>query len=199
SVSAACCSGESPASSAAARPPCAQKLALSASGFLETRQTRPPSSAARSATQSPAAPAPTTATSKLSLSLRELGKPGGVRYPAMGLYLRHPLSFEHDTGPHPENAERVRAIERELDSAGWHGHHGNGTQEVFYDSDRVLFCSIHQSPLYPGSGDEREQGAGAGEGFTVNLPVAPGAGSDEFLALVQSVIVPMAREYRPAL
>ena len=39
----------------------------------------------------------------------------------MGLYLRHPLSFEHDTGPHPENAERVRAIERELDSAGWYG------------------------------------------------------------------------------
>jgi acetoin utilization deacetylase AcuC-like enzyme len=237
-----------------------------------------------------------------------------------GIYLRHPLSFEHDTGAHPESAERIRAIEATLAEQGWHGlevveapaatleqierihprshieaiealsargggmidvdtvtsprsyeaalhsagaavhavdrllgdgagfafcalrppghhaeraramgfclfnnvavgaghalaahgaervmvvdwdvHHGNGTQEVFYEDPRVLFASIHQIPLYPGSGDAGERGRGAGEGYTVNLPVAPGAGPDQFLALVQTVIVPLARSFRPGL
>jgi acetoin utilization deacetylase AcuC-like enzyme len=237
-----------------------------------------------------------------------------------GLYLRHPLSFEHDTGSHPENAERVRAIEAALEADRWHGlevveapeatleqiervhprshieaieaisargggmidvdtvvsarsydaalraaggavhavdrllgddagfafcglrppghhaersrsmgfclfnnvaigaahalsehgvervmvvdwdvHHGNGTQDVFYDSARVLFASIHQSPLYPGTGDPSERGGGEGEGYTVNLPVAPGAGADEFLSIVQTVLVPLARSFNPGL
>ena len=238
----------------------------------------------------------------------------------MGLYLRHPLSFEHDTGNHPENADRIRAIEANLAAVDWHGlevreapaasleqlqrvhppshieaieaisargggmidldtvagarsyeaalraagaaaaaaaelvagdqrfafcglrppghhaertramgfclfnnvavaaahalavsgaervmvvdwdvHHGNGTQEVFYESDRVLYLSIHQSPLYPGTGHPHETGAGAGDGYTVNLPVAPGAGPDEFLALIQTVAVPIARRFEPDL
>ena len=235
--------------------------------------------------------------------------------------MRHPLSLEHDTGPHPENADRIRAIEARLEPQGWHRlelieappasleeilrvhpqshidaiaalsaggggqidadtvcsarsydaalrsagasvhavdrlladdevrfafcamrppghhaerdrsmgfclfnnvaigvahalaaggveralildwdvHHGNGTQEVFYDSGEVLFASIHQSPLYPGTGDPSERGAGAGEGLTVNLPVDPGAGPDEFLAIVQTVIEPLARDFEPGL
>jgi acetoin utilization deacetylase AcuC-like enzyme len=237
-----------------------------------------------------------------------------------GLYLRHPLSFEHETGSHPENAERVRAIEAAMQAECWQGlevveapaatieqiqrvhprshieaieeisargggmidldtvasarsyeaalraaggavhavdrlfgdgasfafcglrppghhaersramgfclfnnvaigvahalsehgveramvvdwdvHHGNGTQNVFYSSPEVLFASIHQSPLYPGTGDPREAGSGAGEGFTVNLPVGPGAGPDEFLSIVQTVIVPLARSFDPGL
>jgi len=89
-------------------------------------------------------------------------------------------------------AERVMVVD-------WDVHHGNGTQEVFYASDRVLFASIHQSPLYPGSGDVAETGAGEGEGYTVNLPVPPGAGPDEFLAIVQTILAPIARRYRPDL
>ncbi len=237
-----------------------------------------------------------------------------------GLYLRHPLSLEHDTGPHPENPARIRAIEAALDGEGWHGlelveappasreqilrvharphieaieslslrgggsidadtvvsarsyeaamraagaathavdrllddsaigfafcglrppghhaereramgfclfnnvaigvahglarglkramvvdwdvHHGNGTQEVFYESPEVLFASIHQSPLYPGTGSPAERGRGAGEGLTVNLPVEPGAGPDEFLSIVQTVIAPLARDFDPGL
>ena len=77
----------------------------------------------------------------------------------------------------------------------WDVHHGKGTQDVFYDSARVLFASIHQSPLYPGTGDPSEPGGGEGEGYTVNLPVAPGAGADEFLSIVQTVIVPLARSF----
>lgn len=238
----------------------------------------------------------------------------------MALYLRHPASLDHDTGPHPENAARVRAIETELERRGWFGlevveapratreqllrvhdeahverierlcaqgggmidvdtvvsegsweaalraaggaaeaaarllsgdggvafcglrppghhaeraramgfcllnnvavavahalgergaeralvldwdvHHGNGTEEIFARSDRVLYASIHQSPLYPGTGDAGEVGVGAGEGFTVNLPVKPGAGREEFLSLVQHVVAPIARAHRPDL
>ena len=81
----------------------------------------------------------------------------------------------------------------------WDVHHGNGTEAIFYGDDDVLYSSIHQSPLYPGTGAATDFGAGRGEGYTVNLPVPPGAGSDEFLALVQHVVAPVARSYRPGL
>jgi acetoin utilization deacetylase AcuC-like enzyme len=238
----------------------------------------------------------------------------------VGLYLSHPSSLEHDTGAHPENASRVRAIEAKLREAGWPGlerieapaasreqltrvhspehvdaieglsargggmidvdtiasegsyeaalhaaggavnaverllagedsfafcglrppghhaetaramgfclfnsvavaaahaidaagaervlvldwdvHHGNGTEAIFAESDEVLYASIHQWPLYPGTGPAEYTGTGAGEGFTVNLPVPPGSGTEEFLALVQHVVVPIARDLRPGL
>jgi acetoin utilization deacetylase AcuC-like enzyme len=81
----------------------------------------------------------------------------------------------------------------------WDVHHGNGTEAIFYDSNQVLYSSIHQSPLYPGTGAPEDVGVGEGEGFTVNLPVPPGSGPDEFLALVQHVVVPIAREWSPGL
>ncbi len=238
----------------------------------------------------------------------------------MGLYVAHPSSFGHETGAHPENAARVRAIEATLDDAGWPGlerveapaatreqlarvhsdshidameafcaeggglidadtvasegsfeaalhaaggaanaverllageaefafcglrppghhaeegramgfclfnnvavaaahalvdggvervlvldwdvHHGNGTEAIFARSNRILYASIHQSPLYPGTGAADYSGEGEGEGFTVNLPVPAGSGSDEFLALVQHVVVPIARAFEPGL
>jgi acetoin utilization deacetylase AcuC-like enzyme len=81
----------------------------------------------------------------------------------------------------------------------WDVHHGNGTESIFYGSPRVLYSSIHQSPLYPGTGAATDSGDGEGEGYTVNLPVPPGAGPDEFLSLVQGVVAPIAREWRPGL
>jgi acetoin utilization deacetylase AcuC-like enzyme len=238
----------------------------------------------------------------------------------MGLYLAHPSSYEHETGAHPENAQRLRAIEIAMEAAGWPGverleapaatreqllrvhtedhvdaieafaaagggmidadttasegsytaalhaaggavdaatrllageaefafcalrppghhaergqamgfclfnnvavaaahaieelaaervlvldwdvHHGNGTEAVFAASDRVLYASIHQWPLYPGTGPAEYDGDGPGRGYTLNLPVPPGSGSDEFLSLVQHLIVPVAREFAPGL
>jgi acetoin utilization deacetylase AcuC-like enzyme len=81
----------------------------------------------------------------------------------------------------------------------WDVHHGNGTNDIFNDEPRVLFISIHQSPLYPGSGPASDLGTGAGRGYTVNLPVPPGSGDPEFIALVEHVAVPLALAYAPEL
>ncbi len=81
----------------------------------------------------------------------------------------------------------------------WDVHHGNGTEAIFASSAEVLYASIHQWPLYPGTGAAEYAGEGEGEGYTVNLPVPPGAGSEEFLALVEHVLVPIGRAYAPDL
>jgi acetoin utilization deacetylase AcuC-like enzyme len=81
----------------------------------------------------------------------------------------------------------------------WDVHHGNGTNDIFNDEPRVLFISIHQSPLYPGTGPASDMGTGAGRGYNVNLPVPPGSGDAEFIALVDHVAVPLARAYAPEL
>jgi acetoin utilization deacetylase AcuC-like enzyme len=236
------------------------------------------------------------------------------------VFLSHPSSLEHDTGPHPERAERIVAIERELDDRGWMGlervqspratraqltaihperhvamieaaavrggaqidldtvvsegsfvaalhgaggvvalvdrllegtapsgfsvhrppghhatrdqamgfclfnniaigaqhaldshglervmildwdvHHGNGTNDIFHASDRVLFVSIHQWPLYPGTGAAQDDGSGPGRGYTVNLPVPPGSGDAIYLSLVDHVVAPLAHAFSPQL
>src|SRR5438105_10087053 len=81
----------------------------------------------------------------------------------------------------------------------WDVHHGNGTNEVFHEKSAVLFASLHQSPLYPGTGPLSDVGAGEGEGFSINLPVPPGSGEDEWLSLVEHVVMPAAREFEPQL
>ena len=81
----------------------------------------------------------------------------------------------------------------------WDVHHGNGTQDIFWESDQVLFCSIHQMPLYPGSGYAAEIGAGVGEGYTLNLPVPPGSGNDVFVGLLQREITERVRAFTPSL
>jgi acetoin utilization deacetylase AcuC-like enzyme len=81
----------------------------------------------------------------------------------------------------------------------WDVHHGNGTNDIFYSTAEVLFVSIHQSPLYPGTGSASELGEGDGRGFTVNLPVPPGSGDPEFVSLVSEVAVPLLAAFAPEL
>ncbi len=81
----------------------------------------------------------------------------------------------------------------------WDVHHGNGTNDIFHAANDVLFASIHQSPLYPGTGPLDDAGSGPGEGFTINLPVPPGAGHRAWLSLVEHVVVPAARAFEPDL
>ena len=81
----------------------------------------------------------------------------------------------------------------------WDVHHGNGTQDAFYEEDRVLFCSIHQWPLYPKTGRATERGAGRGTGFTLNIPQPPSRTDADYERLVDEIIVPAAVGFHPDL
>ncbi len=78
-------------------------------------------------------------------------------------------------------------------------HHGNGTQEIFYDRNDVLYISTHQYPFYPGSGSTEERGRGAGEGFTSNYPLVAGTGDDELKALFEGDIKHELGRFHPDL
>jgi acetoin utilization deacetylase AcuC-like enzyme len=98
-------------------------------------------------------------------------------------------------------AERARAAhgaERVL-IFDWDVHHGNGTEAIFATDPGVLFVSIHQWPLYPGTGPAAFLGRGAGEGFTVNLPVPGGSGDRVYLSLAAQVVAPLVRAWEPQL
>lgn len=76
-------------------------------------------------------------------------------------------------------------------------HHGNGIQQVFYDTPEVLFVSLHQFPGFPGTGKLGETGIGHGEGFTVNVPLPGGCGDEDYLSVLHHLVRPIARAYRP--
>lgn len=79
----------------------------------------------------------------------------------------------------------------------WDLHHGNGTQEMFYESPQVLYTSLHQFPHYPGTGAVEEMGAGAGAGYTVNAPLPAGSGDAEYLDVFDQVLMQLGRKFRP--
>lgn len=79
----------------------------------------------------------------------------------------------------------------------WDVHHGNGTQHSFEDDPSVLFFSTHQYPHYPGTGRAIERGRGAGEGFTINVPMEAGEGDEEYRAVFQKMLVPAADAFKP--
>ncbi|MFZ2054822.1 MAG: histone deacetylase [Candidatus Aminicenantales bacterium] len=79
----------------------------------------------------------------------------------------------------------------------WDIHHGNGTQNSFYSRNDVLYFSTHQFPHYPGTGHWSEVGKGKGEGFTVNVPLAPGKADDDFLFIYRELLGPLAGAFKP--
>lgn len=89
--------------------------------------------------------------------------------------------------------ERVMIVDYDV-------HHGNGTQDIFYDDDRVLFVSTHQYPFYPpNSGALEEVGKGKGKGYNVNIPLAAGHGDTSYQAVFKEVVWKVARRYQPQL
>ena len=90
-------------------------------------------------------------------------------------------------------AQRELGIDR-LAILDWDVHHGNGTQDEFWDDEGVLFISIHQWPFYPGSG-----GPGEGNATTLNVPLAAGAGDDQYLERLEEVVEPAIRAFEPKL
>ena len=83
--------------------------------------------------------------------------------------------------------------------ADWDVHHGNGTQDIFYEDGTVLFFDTHQHPLYPGTGGATEAGEGAGRGLTINCPFPAGSGHNEIVGAFRERLVPAAQAFRPDL
>jgi len=81
----------------------------------------------------------------------------------------------------------------------WDVHHGNGTQECFYEDPSVLYVSTHQFPFYPGTGAVLEAGKGEGKGYTINVPLTAGGGDAVYRGAFERVIVPSLMEYKPEL
>ncbi len=94
------------------------------------------------------------------------------------------------------HAQRRHGIERVL-VVDWDVHHGNGTQDVFYEDGSVFFFSTHQSPWYPGTGASNETGSGAGKGATLNCPFSAGAGRTEIFGAFEKKLVPAMEAFRP--
>ncbi|MFC2063212.1 histone deacetylase [Chloroflexota bacterium] len=88
------------------------------------------------------------------------------------------------------NLERIAIVDFDV-------HHGNGTQEAFYDDPRVLYISTHQSHHYPGTGYPDETGSGVGRGTTVNIPLPAGCGDSEYRLAFEEIVVPAVRRFGP--
>jgi acetoin utilization deacetylase AcuC-like enzyme len=106
--------------------------------------------------------------------------------------------FFGNAGIAARHARAAFGVERVL-IVDWDVHHGNGTNAIFWDDPSVLFVSIHEWPLYPGTGPASDVGEGDGEGFTVNLPVPGGSGDETYRSLVDHVVVPLVLSWEPGL
>lgn len=81
----------------------------------------------------------------------------------------------------------------------WDLHHGNGTAKTFYNDNRVLFFSTHQSPAYPGTGAIEEIGSGQGMGYTINVPLRPGTDNAQYVKICRRLLEPVALAFKPEL
>ncbi len=79
----------------------------------------------------------------------------------------------------------------------WDVHHGNSTQDVFYEDPRVLYISMHEFPAYPGTGWVHESGVGAGEGYTINVPWPTATAGDAYRWGFEALVVPVLGQYAP--
>ena len=111
---------------------------------------------------------------------------------AMGFCLFNNVAIAAELAIRALGASRVFVLD-------WDVHHGNGTAEAFRTRADVLFASIHQSPLYPGTGPLSDCGSGPGEGYTINLPVPAGSEEELWLSLLEQIVEPVARAFAPDL
>ncbi|MCP5048182.1 MAG: histone deacetylase [bacterium] len=110
----------------------------------------------------------------------------------MGFCLFNNIAVAARYAQHKYNVERVMIVD-------WDVHHGNGTQDIFYEDDSVFFMSTHQFPWYPGTGRLNETGEGKGKGFTMNRPYPAGAGNEEILSAFKDQLLPAAKDFKPEL
>ncbi|CAM9127026.1 unnamed protein product [Phaeothamnion confervicola] len=109
------------------------------------------------------------------------------------LYNNIVIAAHHALRHHGDTVRRVAIVDYDV-------HHGNGTQDAFYDDPRVLFISLHQDDNYPRpSGKVEETGAGAGTGYNLNVPLPPGSGSGAYRATFDRIVAPAVDAFRPDL
>jgi acetoin utilization deacetylase AcuC-like enzyme len=111
---------------------------------------------------------------------------------AMGFCLFNNVALAAEVAIRELGARRVFIFD-------WDVHHGNGTAEAFRRRRDVLFASIHQSGIYPGSGSGADVGSGEGEGYTINLPVPAGSEEELWLSLTEHIVLPVAEAFAPDL
>ena len=111
---------------------------------------------------------------------------------AMGFCLFNNVAIAAELAISELGAERVFIID-------WDVHHGNGTAEAFRHRRDVLFASIHEAGIFPGTGAADDAGSGEGEGYTINLPVPAGSDGELWLSLLEHVLIPAAHEFDPDL
>ncbi len=147
---------------------------------------------ARLAAGSVVALARAVARGELSRGFAAVRPPGhhAERDRAMGFCLFNNVAIGARYVQRSEGASRVLVVD-------WDVHHGNGTQHMFEEDPSVLYVSVHQFPLYPGTGSSGERGRGPGLGTTVNRPLPPGAGDAEFLGALEEALLPAAERFRP--
>ena len=96
----------------------------------------------------------------------------------------------HGSEKNQDSPSRLAIVDLDL-------HHGNGTQDIFWQRDDVFYISTHQSPLYPGTGRLEDTGAGPGQGYTANFPLPPGTGNEGFRTVMQELILPLLDRFAP--
>jgi acetoin utilization deacetylase AcuC-like enzyme len=113
-----------------------------------------------------------------------------LRNRAMGFCLFNTMAIGAEYLQRVHGAKKILIMD-------WDVHHGNGTQDAFYADPSVLFISTHQYPYYPGSGAANETGTGAGEGFTINIPLPAGCADAEYAQVFRDIVVPAVEKFVP--
>ncbi|WP_290809796.1 histone deacetylase family protein [Halovivax sp.] len=124
-----------------------------------------------------------------------LGRPPGhhaVEADAMGFCFLNNVAVAAQHALDTREVDRVAVVD-------WDVHHGNGTQDLFYDREDVYVVSLHETGLYPGTGAADETGDGDGEGTTMNVPMPPAAADADYLAAFDELVAPALAEFDPGL
>ena len=113
-----------------------------------------------------------------------------TKFRAMGFCLINNVAVAAEYLLREKGAQKVAILDVDL-------HHGNGTQDIFWERNDVHFISVHQAPFYPGTGSLQERGAGTGQGATLNLPIPAFSGDTAYQTLLSEIILPNLSEAHP--